>query len=906
LAVAPETPATRAPEGVTGVSAVLRGELNPRAKSTEAVEYEFAFAPSGSECTGGLVAPEPAEPVTGAPGEIVSREVTGLEPDRTYTVCVVAIRESEVSYGPSVSFKTLPVSPAVVSESSSPGLDEARLEALVNAENEVALCVFEYGPTSSYGTSVPCEPAIIEGFGAQGVGSTIVGLSPGSMYHYRVVLTNAGDEKSFGSGQVFTTVALQAPAVEAESSRVTPFEATLEATVNPEYQETTCKIEYGSEPGLPVAGTTVVPCSPSLFNGPSGVGVSFVLTGLAPGHDYYYRFVAVDRTGRAEGAIETAKTLVLQAPVVESESVPGVTPFEANVETVVDPEYQDASCMVEYSIEEAKVTGGTGTKVACNPADLGSGGGGAGAAATLSGLTAKTTYYYRVRATNNSGTTPGTVEHFETLAATAPVIEAEGVSGVGPFGATLEAVINPSFQATTCSFEYSSEESKLTSHTATKVACTEPLGAGGGGVGVPLPVTGLEHSKTYYYRVTAKNTTGTSEGTIEHFETTAPERPLIEGEAANAVTHTTATLEASVNPEFQATTWQFEYATTESVLLKSEGTVVKGAPPAADLTGGTGVTVTAPVTGLAPAAVYYYRVVAANTTGAAFEPLTVSRFTTASIPTATTGGPEGVTATTASVTGSVNPEGLPTTYSFEYGRTQSYGQHTTPVELPAGASTAPVAANITGLQPGVTYHYRITAANSNGTQTTLGEDETLTTQTATATPPVLSGVTVTATSPNSAVITGVLDPRGTVTHYELQAGTTPGVLGPQASGQASTTTSLALTATALAPSTIYYYRLTATSLEGTTEAQGTFTTSTAPTTPPTIEQPTTPPLLTTPNTSFPTTEKTTKPTAPLTNQQKLTKALHACHKTKNKTKRVKCEKQAHHNYPTKPKKKPSG
>jgi hypothetical protein len=93
------------------------------------------------------------------------------------------------------------------------------------------------------------------------------------------------------------------------------------------------------------------------------------------------------------------------------------------------------------------------------------------------------------------------------------------------------------------------------------------------------------------------------------------------------------------------------------------------------------------------------------------------------------------------------------------------------------------------------------------------------------------------------------------------------------------------------------------SLEGTTEAQGTFTTSTAPTTPPTIEQPTTPPLLTTPNTSFPTTEKTTKLTPPLTSQQKLTKALHACHKTKNKTKRVKCEKQAHHQYPTKPKNK---
>ena len=102
-------------------------------------------------------------------------------------------------------------------------------------------------------------------------------------------------------------------------------------------------------------------------------------------------------------------------------------------------------------------------------------------------------------------------------------------------------------------------------------------------------------------------------------------------------------------------------------------------------------------------------------------------------PAAATGpaGPVGVDSATLS--GSVDPTGAPTTYHFEYGTTTAYG-HTTPA-ADAGSGTAgvPAAAAPSGLSPGTTYHYRIVASNAGGV--TYGADRTFTTAAAPVVPP---------------------------------------------------------------------------------------------------------------------------------------------------------------------------
>ncbi|MGO9248033.1 MAG: hypothetical protein ACLQQB_08725 [Solirubrobacteraceae bacterium] len=93
-------------------------------------------------------------------------------------------------------------------------------------------------------------------------------------------------------------------------------------------------------------------------------------------------------------------------------------------------------------------------------------------------------------------------------------------------------------------------------------------------------------------------------------------------------------------------------------------------------------------------------------------------------PTVSTGGY--VKASTSSVTlkGNVNPHGLATVYAFQFGTTTGYGAQTAPVSAGNGTTGIGVSQTITGLPPGVAYHYRLIATNGAGT--TNGNDQTFT------------------------------------------------------------------------------------------------------------------------------------------------------------------------------------
>ena len=70
----------------------------------------------------------------------------------------------------------------------------------------------------------------------------------------------------------------------------------------------------------------------------------------------------------------------------------------------------------------------------------------------LSGLQPRTTYHFRVVASNSAGTTFGADEVFTTLPPA--LIDSESVSGVTSTGATLGGEINPLGRDTTYRFEY--------------------------------------------------------------------------------------------------------------------------------------------------------------------------------------------------------------------------------------------------------------------------------------------------------------------------------------------------------------------------------------------------------------------------------------------------------------------
>ncbi len=75
----------------------------------------------------------------------------------------------------------------------------------------------------------------------------------------------------------------------------------------------------------------------------------------------------------------------------------------------------------------------------------------------------------------------------------------------------------------------------------------------------------------------------------------------------------------------------------------------------------------------------------------------------------------------ATLNGTVNPNGFVTTAAFEYGTTLSYGSSAS-VTLSSSNGTLPqnVSAVLTGLNPGTTYYYRLTATNVDGAATSTG------------------------------------------------------------------------------------------------------------------------------------------------------------------------------------------
>lgn len=99
-------------------------------------------------------------------------------------------------------------------------------------------------------------------------------------------------------------------------------------------------------------------------------------------------------------------------------------------------------------------------------------------------------------------------------------------------------------------------------------------------------------------------------------------------------------------------------------------------------------------------------------------------------PSATTGSASSVGTTTATLNGTVNPNGSDSSYYFEYGTTTAYGSATPVTSAGSGNGDIPVSADVIGLVDGTTYHFRMVATNNAGT--IFGQDATFDTISATA------------------------------------------------------------------------------------------------------------------------------------------------------------------------------
>ena len=209
---------------------------------------------------------------------------------------------------------------------------------------------------------------------------------------------------------------------------------------------------------------------------------------------------------------------------------------------------------------------------------------------------------------------------------------------------------------------------------------------------------------------------------------------------------------------------------------------------------------------------YHYRVKVRNSNGMNHTFDNVLR--TVAVLKARTGDASNVGPNTATLEGSLNPDGMPTTYKFQYGLDKKQYDIETESQS-AGSGTSDIAVSpidIDKLQPGRTYHYRLVAENELGR--TNAEDRTFTAPAR----PLISSLNPTSILGESVDLTGHINNFNLDSTYRFDYGTTAayGQSTPEHELSAGTTPQFVVEhVTELQPGSTYHFRLVATNQFGT-------------------------------------------------------------------------------------------
>ncbi len=413
--------------------------------------------------------------------------------------------------------------------------------------------------------------------------------------------------------------------------------------------------------------------------------------------------------------IDSASTLSLSGTYVPPDAPSGLN-ATALSSSRIDLSWSDNSSGEQgFKIERKTGAEGTYTQIGTAGAET------TAYSDTDAALLPGTTYYYRVKAYDLFADSACSNEANATTLALAPSATTNPVSNNLGTSATLNATVNPGGAETFVHFEWG----LTTSYGNTTP--TQVIPAGTDDVAVSAGITGITANTLYHYRIVATNSIATANGSDVPFTT-----PIIAPSATtNAVSNNTAgnsaTLNATVNPNGAATSVYFQWGTDTSY---GNDTTTQNIPA-----GVNNVAVTANIAGLTLNTTYHYRVVATNSAGTTYGGDVPFTTPSNAPPFAMTTSATNKNGNSATLNGTVNPNGLETSVYFEWGLTTSYGNTTAAQLLSAGGDDVSVAADISGLSINMTYHFRVVATNTDGTS--YGPDLTF------LTPPI----TITITSP---------------------------------------------------------------------------------------------------------------------------------------------------------------
>jgi FG-GAP-like repeat len=668
---------------------------------------------------------------------------------------------------------------ATTEAASSVGADAATLKGAVNPRGLSTTYHFDYGTTTSYGSSTAESLSIGNGTSNVTVSRAAVGLSPGTSYHFRVVATNL-EGTSYGQDMTFKTAeSPQPPWTIQPSSKTAGFLKDVSC-----FSATDCTaVGYSGQWAIAQRWNGSEWTEPQTVAKPTGAastvleGVSCTSSSACSAVGYYVNSssqrvaLAESWNGsewKVQGTENPSGSTVVQLEDVScasaSECVAVGSYFSSETERTLIERFNGTSWKIETS-KNGSASNNRLTSVSCPSASFcmaagfyyessvnawlpltESWSGGVWTQRTAVKPAGSTnSYFYGVSCTSSTACTA--VGDWLVIQTVSEYTLAQRWNG-----STWAIQTTPNPESTSLDI---ADVSCTTSSACTAVGSyidtvnvEHPMAmvsSDGTSWTMQFPPLPAGDQKVHPYGVSCvvsrgceavgfhKTAAGSFLTLAEGYWRGPP--PTASTKAATLIGDSGATLNGSVNPNGAETKYFFEYGTTTSYGSKTSEALAGS--------GTTAVEKSQAISGLSPNTTYHYRVVAKNDNPDPAYGADLT-FRTSGPPTVSIGAavpdPNGKAAT---LNATINPNGHGTTYQFEYGKTSSYGSKVPPTPASAGSGTSPVNVSeaLSGLEPGTTYYYGVAATNEAGT--VKSEGKTFKTESASGVPTQLNGMAVT-------------------------------------------------------------------------------------------------------------------------------------------------------------------
>ncbi len=556
----------------------------------------------------------------------------------------------------------------------------------------------EFGLNASYGTLQGKE----ENITSHSV--TLIGLTPGTTYHYRARSRDIYGNQAVSSNAIFTTLTDNTPP---NISSVVHFNisnnsVTITWITN---EPSTSQVIYGIQSGNLISSTALDP----LLN----TGHTVVLTRLQEGTTYYYKVKSKDAANNEAVSSEYnfTTTIDLTPPIISNIQVINLANTSA---TITWQTNEPSTSQVIFGLTSAVLISETALDPLLN----------AGHSVNLLDLSSGTTYYFKVKSKDCSNNEA--VSDLQSFTSTSdsqpPVITNVQASNITANSATITWTTD---EGASSQVIYGLSSGVLLSETDLDINLN---------TGHTAILVNLTQGTKYYFKVKSKDASNNEAVSQEYNFTTLSDTsaPNISNVQSSGITASSATITWLTN----------EPATSQTLYGLSSGAL--DFPSAENTNFNTNHSVI--LTNLEGGKTYYYKVKSrdpSNNRALSDE----YSFTTITPPIISNLTVQSVGQTTANIiwTTNVNSDSY-----IEFGLNSTYG-------LSQGKDEQAINHSVTliGLTPGTTYHYRARSKDIYGNQG-VSSNNTFTTTINTASP-IISSIQVLHVNNNGATITWLTD-----------------------------------------------------------------------------------------------------------------------------------------------------